>query len=103
MTSFDTIWTQLQNNLEVNMPIKNWTAFNGYLGDEMTVVGVREFYIEVKSPNARNVQFVPKDDFKKVWEVWADYKSQKVRRYEIRNITRFSKYIISILHWYENA
>ena len=85
------------------MPIKNWTAFKGYLGDEMTVVGVREFYFEVKSPNARNVQFVPKDDFKKVWEVWADYKSQKVRRYEIRNITRFSKYIISILHWYENA
>lgn len=79
------------------------TAFRGYLGDSMAVVGVRENYIEVDAPNATAIQVVPKDDFEKVWEVWADYKRQKVKRYELRDMTRFSKYIISILHWYENA
>jgi hypothetical protein len=102
MNSFDTVWSYLQRNLKVGTVIKNWTAFQGYLGDTMKVVGVRQNHIEVKAPKANHLQDVPKEDFEKVWEVWAKYKIQKVRRYELRDMTRFSKYIISILHWYEN-
>lgn len=101
MTSFDAVWSQLQANLKVGTTIKNWTAFGGYLGDTMTIVGIRQKYIEVDTPNAGSIQVVPKGDFEQVWEVWADYKRQKVRRQELTPITRFSKYIISILHWYE--
>jgi hypothetical protein len=103
MTTFDTVWSYLHTNLKVGTDIKNWTAFHGYLGDNMKVIAIRDNYIEIDAPKAKSVQIVPKDDFEKVWRVWSDYKTQKVRRYELRDVTRFSKYIISILHWYENA
>lgn len=103
MNVFDTVWSELQEKLKEGATIKNWTAFRGYLGDTMTVVGVRDNYIEVESPNAGSIQVVPQKDFRKVWEVWAGYKSQRVRRYELTPITRYSKYIISILNWNENV
>jgi hypothetical protein len=102
MKTFEDVWLQVQAGLTVGTKIKNWTAFRGYLGDTMTISSIRENYIEIDAPNASSIQVVPKDDFEKVWRVWTDYKSQKVRRYELRNMTRFSKYLISILHWYEN-
>ena len=104
MSTFDTVWSYLHTNLKVGTDIKNWTAFRGYLGDTMKVIAVRDNYIEIDAPNAKSLQIVPKDDFEKVWGVWSDYKAEKVKRYEIRDVTRFSKYIISVLHWYdENA
>jgi hypothetical protein len=103
MNSFDTLWSYLQQNLNVGTVIKNWTAFGGYLGDTMTIVGVRDNYIEVDPPKAGTTQSVPKADFEKVWQDWVDYKNQKVKRQELTEYTRFSKYIISILHWYENS
>jgi hypothetical protein len=103
MVTFDDVWSQLRANLKAGATIRNWTAFRGYLGDTMTVAGVREDRIEVDPPNAINIQAIPKDEFKKVWEVWSDYKRQKVRRYELRDMTRYSKYVISILHWSENV
>jgi len=51
----------------------------------------------IDSPTAKNLQTVPKSDFKKVWEKWEEYLSGKVLRHEIRDeCTRFSSYIISI-------
>ena len=103
MTEFNTIWSYIQTNLKIGTTIKNWTAYSGYLGDTMKVTAVRKNCIEVDAPNAKSTQIVPKDDFEKVWEVWSDYKDEVIKRYEVRDMTRFSKYIISILHWYENA
>ncbi|OGN94757.1 MAG: hypothetical protein A2Z71_05925 [Chloroflexi bacterium RBG_13_50_21] len=102
MTTFDILWSHLQTNLKVGTTIKNWTDFHGYLGDTMKVTAIRGDSIEIDSPSTKNLQVVPKDDFEKVWSIWADYKSQKVSREQLRDVTRFSKYIISILHWYEN-
>jgi hypothetical protein len=101
VTSFDEIWNYLQSNLKPGAQIRNWTAFGGYLGDEMTVTRVSDEHVKVDAPSARNVQVVPKEDFKEVWEVWSGYKTLKVKRYELRDMTRYSKYIISILHWFE--
>lgn len=67
----------------------------------MTIVKIRENYIEVEPPRAMNVQVVSKKDFESVWEVWTDYKTQKVKREELKPMTRYSKYIISIYNWYE--
>lgn len=100
-TTFGIVWSQLQGNLKAGQTIKNWTALRGYLGDTMKITGVRGGYIEVDAPNASTTQVISKEDFEKVWEVWSDYKSGKSPRYQLRDITRFSKYIISILHWYE--
>ena len=101
MNTFDTVWNGIQNNFRRETTIKNWTAFGGYLGDMMKIVTVHNDYIEVDAPGAINIQHIPKADFKSVWNVWKGYKSKKVKRYELRDMTRFSKYIISIFHWYE--
>jgi hypothetical protein len=103
VNSFDMVWSHLQMKLKPDMVIPNWTAYKGYLGDTMKIFAVRSNYIVIDSPNAKTFQSVPKDNFENVWEVWPDYKAQKVRRYEITDVTRFSKYIIGIFHWYENA
>jgi hypothetical protein len=103
MNSFDIVWSHLQTNLKPDMVIPNWTAYNDYLGDTMKIIAVRSKYIVVDAPNAKSVQSVPIGDFEKLWEVWPDYKAQRVKRNELTGVTRFSKYIISIFHWYENA
>jgi hypothetical protein len=101
MKLIETVWVYLQFNLATDAEVANWTAYRGYLGDKMRVVRVQGGYIEVDPPKAVNTQIVPKDHFERVWKIWEDYKSQKVKRFELREKTWFSKYIISILHWYE--
>jgi len=101
MSEFDNIWDVLQRRLKPGTEIQNWTAYRGYLDDSMTINDIQENSIEVETPKAKNIQHVPKEDFKNVWSVWSDYKIQKVKRYELRDMTRFSKYVISILKWYE--
>jgi len=59
--------------------------------------------ISVDAPNAMAMQVVPRKDFETIWKIWIDYKSQKVKRYELGDMTRFSKYIISIFHWLEKS
>lgn len=103
MISFETVWSDLLAKLTKGTTVRNWTAFRGYLGDTMVIGRIGIDYIEVIPPKAENSQFVPKGDFQKVWKVWTDYKAQKVQRQEVREMTRHSKYIISILHWLENA
>jgi len=101
MDRFENIWNFLQINMKSGTVLKNWTSYSGYLGDSMTITKIGRNYIEFEAPKAKHIQHVPKEDFEKVWRVWTDYKTQKVKRYELRDMTRFSKYIISLLHWYE--
>jgi len=101
MTPFEKAWAFIQTNLKAGTTINNWTALHGYLGDKMTIAAVRANNIEVDAPKANSIQVVPKSDFEIVWKVWPEYKALKCKRYELRDMTRFSKYIISIFYWYE--
>ena len=101
MATFDTVWSWLQNNLKPGQINKNWSVMHGYLGRTTTIVDVRSDYIKVAPPNAKNIQVVPREDFKKLWEDWSAYKSGKVLRSTLREKSRFLTYIISILHYYE--
>lgn len=100
-TGFEDIWNCLQHQLRSHTVIRNWTVLKGYLGDTMTIVAVNKESIEVDAPKAKNMLVVPKADFEVVWEVWSQYKNHRVQRQEIRDMTFYSKYIISILHWLE--
>lgn len=101
MATFDNVWSWLQNNMKSGQIIKNWSVLHGYLGRTMTIVGVCSDYIKVAPPNPSNMQEVPKQDFKKLWEDWSAYKSGKVLRSAFLEKSRFITYIISILHYYE--
>jgi len=101
MGSFETFWEYLQKNLKAGTVIKNWTVDKGYLNDAMIIKALTTSAIYVETPNAKYVQSVPKEDFERVFEVWEDYKVKNFKRSEVRDITRYSKYIISIIDWWE--
>jgi hypothetical protein len=48
-----------------------------------------------------SLQRISDKDFAKVSEVWNAYINGNFQRYKMRDITRFSKYIISIFHHIE--
>ena len=98
---FTATWSALQQHLNPGINVPNWTADKGYLGDSFAITSLDSNYISVNTPMAQNIQTIPKDDFSVVYDLWADYCRDIVKRHEIRDATRFSKYIISIFHWLE--
>ena len=101
MDEFENLWNRLRGRIKPGTVVPNWTVAGKFSPGNMTITKVNKHYIEFKAPDAKNHQHVPKDHFREVWEVWDGYKTQKVKRQELRDMTRFSKYIISLLHWYE--
>jgi hypothetical protein len=97
--TFAAVWRRLQQVLQPGLEIPNWTIDHGLLGDSFTVAQVAPSYIEFTSPDALGILHVPASDFERVHARWLAYKAKEVRRSEIRDVTRFSKYILSTLHW----
>ena len=101
MAGFEPVWASLLSNLKAGTIVRSWTALRGYLGDKMTIVNVRERYIEVDTAGGMRKQVIPKSDFEAIWEIWPDYKARRRHRYETGDSSRFSKYVVSIMHWFE--
>jgi len=101
-TPFDTIWQTILSSLKPGMFIRNWTPLKGYLGDEMKVVDVSSDKVVIEAPKAKHLVSVYCTDFQNVWQVWPAYKTGKVGRREVCDMTYKSKYIISIFHWIES-
>ncbi len=99
----ESLWKTLNSRLKAGTAVPNWTAAKGLLGDSFTVVGVGQNYVDVGSPNAKGTQRIPVADFEQVHKLWAQYIGKRIDRSYIRDMTRFSKYIISILHWIETG
>lgn len=99
--SFEETWTLIRRKCYSGLQIPNWTQARGNLGDTMVINAVSDTAISFDAPRAKNIQHAPRKDFETLWNIWPDYLSGKVKRYEIRDLTRFSKYIISTLHWLE--
>jgi hypothetical protein len=94
---FIKIWCDLQSKLYPGLPIKNWTAAKGYLGDEFTITHVLSTHVAVAVPGIRNILRVAKKDFEIMFDNWVPYCSGKLRRKDIAGMTRVSKYTMSIL------
>lgn len=100
--SFCGFWRDLQASLNVGAVVRNWTSNKGYLGDEFKIISVAEDWVEVYSPNAKNTLRVKKGDFEVVYQNWNAYCSGRLQRQELRDLTRFSKYAMSIIKHLEN-
>lgn len=100
---FDVVWEQIQREIAPSDTIRNWTRDKGYLSDDFTIEAVEARFVKVNSPGAATIQHVAREEFAKVYEHWNGYNAGTVRRHELRDITRFSKYVISILHHVLNA
>ncbi len=98
---FANTWVALQASLRVGTVIPNWTQAKGRVGEAFTISEVAPEFIEVDPRSASNMQRVSRRDFEVVYNEWPGYISEHTSRPEIRDMTRFSKYVISILHWLE--
>jgi hypothetical protein len=98
---FDRAWSELVARLRAGTEIRNWTRDHGYIGGDFRVVAIDHGSVVVAAPGAENLQTVGKGEFAKVFELWRGYSRGDVRRQDLRDVTRFSKYVISLLHWLE--
>ena len=101
MEQFDVIWEELVTALEPGLEIMHWNPYNGYLDEKSTVIACEPDFISIDPPRVWESQQIPRHDFKLVWDSWADYLALRLERQKIHSLTDHSKYIISILHWYE--
>lgn len=95
--NFTPSFVNIKTGLQQGQTINNWTVAKGYLGQSFDIVEISEDYIVVK-PLSASAQKIAKEDFNKVILVWESYLLGKTPRHYIRDNTRYSKYIISILH-----
>jgi hypothetical protein len=87
--------------LTTGTKVPNWTVASGLRGDTFHIVSVSLTEVVAETPNAQHLQKIPMGDFAAVYDLWTGYTNGTVHRSEIRNVTRYSKYIISIYHWLE--
>ena len=78
--------------------IRNWSQHSGYRGNDFTIHAIEARFVEVDSPGAENIQHISREDFARVHEHWTAYTAGVFARSRLRDITRFSTYVISILH-----
>lgn len=102
MYSPSEIWSKILECLQDKHVIKYWSKAGRTIGDSFTVEEVGPNYVVVVAESTGTQQRIPRSDFLKVIRVWEAYLAGRVKRHEIRDITRFSSYIISILHACEN-
>lgn len=101
--SFEKFWGELTVWLKSERLIRNWTADHGYLPKgNFTAVYKGQDYVECEVPDAMNIQRVPKEDFRFISDNWQKYLEKRIRRSELRDRSRFTKYTISILHQYQH-
>jgi len=96
--SFSKFWNDLQANLGVGTNIKNWTAIKGFMVDEFKIANISPKGIKIESPN----QYVTKSDFEVTYNNWEKYCLRKFTRRELSDLTRCSKYTISIIKHLKN-
>ena len=96
--SFEAVWAQIQRTIAPGDTIRNWSRHSGYLGNNFTIHAVTDRFIEIDSPGAANIQHIAREDFARVHDHWDAYNARMFARSRLRDITRFSTYVISILH-----
>ena len=100
---FEAVWAQIQRNIARGDTIRNWSRHSGYRGNDFTIHAVQARFVEIDSPGAENVQHIAREHFAGVHKHWNAYNAGVFARSKLRDITRFSTYVISILHHVLNS
>jgi hypothetical protein len=99
--AFPDTWNALQASLTAGTSIPNWTVHSGVIADPFTIAAVTATAVVIDTPGAETPQTVPLADFQTVYDRWNDYRHGAMPRSDFTRLTRYSKYVISILYWLE--
>ena len=94
---FEQVWNRLCHELALPRVVRNWTVDSDYIGRGDFTAQMSGNHIVCVLTSHSEIQ-VPKKDFETVYEMWSGYLSREIPRYRIRDVTRHSKYIISVFH-----
>lgn len=97
---FEHVWQVLTRGLKPGTIIPNW-ALRGHIGEPFTIRAISPSHVEIDAPGAKHLQRVSRQDFERIFAVWPKYKAGMISRAALRDLFRFSKYVISILKWME--
>jgi hypothetical protein len=97
--TIEAVWADFRARLKPNTVIKAWSAA-GRTRTKFTVVDLDGGSISIL-PSTGNERRISKGDFEKVLEHWPAYKSRRVKRGELLNVSQNTTYILSLLHWRE--
>ena len=95
--TLDQIWNELKGRIAKKTEILTWTADGGYLGERFIVVAVKDGQVHVAEAGAQKADKIPDADFIAVLGIWGDYAEGKVKLAAVEKLTKFPKYVISIL------
>jgi hypothetical protein len=99
---FETFWSKLAGSISGKQIIRNWTVDRGFTGEDFTAGPVGVDCVIVYPPSAQNRLTVPKSDFRVMFDNWRSYRMKEISRGKLAELSRFTKYTISILHQYED-
>jgi len=101
--NFDAFWTELTSWLSNKQRIINWTVDKGEIGVDFEALYAGGNYI-IAYPESAGVQRIPWKDFKIIYENWSGYLAGVIPRSHLvhgpLSKSRFTKYVISIIHQY---
>jgi hypothetical protein len=94
-----TVWSDLQRTLKCQT-FGNWAVASGDLDSSFNVVGVYPDRIEVTSAGIQGApRKIARSEFERVARLWPKYRQGGVQRQSLRDTSKNSTYIITLLHW----
>ena len=99
--NFEDMWADIQRRLPVRERIQNWSADKGYTGGRFQIKDVEPSSITIEA-GGTSVQ-IAMSEFQKIFTDWPAYRVGTIRRSALRDKSKNTTYILSILHWQETS
>jgi hypothetical protein len=99
MNDFEALWRDLQRRLRPGLEIKGWSRDKGDTSLRFEIVDVSPGSITVTSPTLSKSRTISKGDFARVYAAWPDYRSAKISRAEMADMSQNTSYIFGVLQW----
>lgn len=96
---FPETWLALQGGLRDRQVIPNWATHRRATGEPFAIAALTRNSIVVDPGGGAGMQTVRRADFEAIDPLWGDYVRGVCPRTTFTPLTRYSKYVISILHW----
>jgi hypothetical protein len=102
-SNFEGMWADIRQRLLPGTLVRNWSADRGYTGGEFRINDLDGAAVVVRSGQMGQERRVSKGDFQRLFTFWGAYNRGSIGRAELGKRSQNTTYILSILHWREEA
>lgn len=102
MRRIHTAWDAVQQKVRAGLQVQHWSKDSGDLDGRFKVEEVLTGRLEISSKQIRGRRRIRRADFEAVAAEWPAYVAGRTLRRHLRDSSRNSTYIISLLHWLDS-